>query len=81
MLRLGIEIAREYRYTQGIREVQARVLEAFGEDHYPHAMRLFDDLLQGETNALGLGDEGDLWRSWRHEYQLKKVATRPNISI
>ena len=70
---LGIEIARSYRYSEGIHEVRRRVKKRFGDDDYVNVMRLFDELLESDDNAAGLGDDGDLWRSWRHEYKLHKV--------
>lgn len=69
---LGIEIARSYRYSEGIHEVRRRVKKRFGDDDYVNVMRLFDELLESDDNAAGLGDDGDLWRSWRHEYKLHK---------
>ena len=70
---LGVEVARFYRYTEGIHEVQRRVMLRYGEKNYAKAMNNFYDLLEQEDNASGLGDEGDAWRSWRHDYTRRRV--------
>jgi len=82
---LGLEIPRLYRYDQGIHEVHRRLITRFGDEHFARAMGVFQDLLENEDNANGLGDDGDLYRSWRYDYRMRKVSrpfppfTLPNV--
>jgi hypothetical protein len=71
---LGLEIPRLYRYDQGIHEIHRRLITRFGDEHFARAMGIFQNLLEGEDNANGLGDDGDLYRSWRHDYKMRKVS-------
>lgn len=70
---LGEEIARFYRYTEGIHEVQKRLILRYGDENFAKAMSVFHELLELEDNASGLGDDGDFWRSWRHDYKQRRV--------
>ncbi|KAH0562527.1 hypothetical protein GP486_002787 [Trichoglossum hirsutum] len=69
---LGLEVPRLYRYDQGIHEIHRRLITRFGDEHFARAMGVFQSLLEGEDNANGLGDDGDLYRSWRHDYKMRK---------
>ncbi|KAI9847642.1 MAG: hypothetical protein M1838_000818 [Thelocarpon superellum] len=66
---LGVEIPRFYRYAEGIHEVRKRILLRYGDMNFGPVMALFRELLEQDDNAAGLGDDGDLWRSWRHDYK------------
>ncbi|KAI9790891.1 MAG: hypothetical protein M1816_004652 [Peltula sp. TS41687] len=66
---LGEEIPRLYRYARGIDEVRKRVILRYGDFNYGRAMGIFIQLLESEDCASGLGDTGDHWRSWRHDYK------------
>ncbi|KAI9828089.1 MAG: hypothetical protein M1832_003616 [Thelocarpon impressellum] len=68
---LGVEIPRFYRYAEGIHEVQKRIILRYGDENFAKAMGIFTHLLESDDNAAGLGDDGDLWRSWRHDYKLR----------
>ena len=72
---LGVEIPRFYRYAEGIHEVQKRIILRYGDENFAKAMGIFKQLLELDDNACGLGDDGDLWRSWRHDYKLRGVGT------
>ena len=76
---LGVEVARFYRYTEGIHEVQRRVMLRYGDKNYAKAMNNFYELLELDDNASGLGDEGDAWRSWRHDYSWRRVCLQEII--
>lgn len=71
---LGQEIPRFYRYRQGIHEVESRLIQRFGDMNYGKAMAVFHRLLESDDCASGLGDEGDLWRSWRHDFKHRGVS-------
>ncbi|KAI9657808.1 MAG: hypothetical protein M1829_006874 [Trizodia sp. TS-e1964] len=68
---LGLEIPRTYRYAQGIHEVQKRLILRYGDENIARVMDIFNSLLEDENNAAGLGDDGDVWRSWRHDYKMR----------
>ncbi|KAH0542001.1 hypothetical protein FGG08_003550 [Glutinoglossum americanum] len=76
---LGLEIPRLYRYDQGIHEIHRRLITRFGDEHFARAMGVFQSLLEGEDNANGLGDDGDLFRSWRYDYKMRK-SWQENLS-
>ena len=71
---LGVEIPRFYRYAEGIHEVQKRIILRYGDHNFAKAMGVFKELLELDDNACGLGDDGDLWRSWRYDYKLRRVS-------
>ena len=71
---IGVEIPRFYRYAEGIEEVRRRILLRYGDVGYAKALGIFTELLERDDNASGLGDDGDLWRSWRHDYKRRGVS-------
>ncbi|KAI9834154.1 MAG: hypothetical protein M1826_005265 [Phylliscum demangeonii] len=73
---LGAEIARFYRYAEGIHEVQKRIILRYGDENCAQAMHIFRELLEADDNASGLGDDGDVWRSWRHDHMLRPNSSR-----
>ncbi|KAI9679489.1 MAG: hypothetical protein M1817_005511 [Caeruleum heppii] len=66
---LGLEIPRFYRFNKGIHEVQKRIISRYGDENFGRAMAVFREMLEDADNAWGLGDDGDLWRSWRHDWR------------
>lgn len=71
---LGEEIPILYRYREGIHEVQKRIILRYGDMNYGKAMKVFNQLLECDNCASGLGDAGDPWRSWRHDYKNRGVS-------
>ncbi|KAI9836426.1 MAG: hypothetical protein M1819_001457 [Sarea resinae] len=72
---LGTEITRYFRYAEGVQEVKQRFVTRYGDTNTPKAMSIFYDVLRGENNASGLGDEGDIWRTWRHDFKLQGIPS------
>jgi hypothetical protein len=72
--RLAPYIPREYRYAEGIHEVRAKIFGQYGAKLYSKAMGIFYDLLESDDTASGHGDDGDVWRSWRHDFKNRKAS-------
>lgn len=70
---LGNEIPTLFRYAEGIHEVQKRLILRYGDENMASAMGVFRELLE-DDDASGLGDEGDIWRSWRHDHKYRSVS-------
>ena len=56
-----------YRYAQGIDEVRQRLILRFGDTNYNKAMGIFNSIMR-DSRASGLGDEEDIWQSWRFSF-------------
>jgi len=70
---LGFEIPGFFRYAEGIHEVQKRLILRYGDENIARAMGVFRELLE-DDDASGLGDDGDMWRSWRHDHKYRSVS-------
>ena len=62
-----------YPFSVGIEEVYSLLLEHYGESTIADAMSVLHELLEDQHNASGIGDDGDAWRSWRHEWRHRNV--------
>jgi hypothetical protein len=71
---IGEQIVPFYPFTFGIDEVYTQLLQRYGEDWVADALSVLQDLLEAEDNANGLGDDGDIWRSWRHSWRHRNVC-------
>lgn len=60
-------IPQGFRYAQGIDQVRTRLMLRYGDANLDRAMGIFNEILEDDSTT-GLGDEGDVWRSWRHSY-------------
>ncbi len=70
---LGFQIPLVYRYAEGIHEVQKRLIVRYGDENIARAMGVFREVLEVD-DASGLGDDGDMWRSWRHDHKHRRVS-------
>ena len=61
-----------YRYTQGVDEVRRRLILRFGDVNYSSAMGIFNSIMRN-GHASGLGDEDDIWQSWRFSFSHSRV--------
>ncbi|KAK4935742.1 hypothetical protein LTR10_023242 [Elasticomyces elasticus] len=66
---VGIRVVPFYPFSFGMEEVYSLILERYGYDGIPDATSVLQDLLESEGDASGLGDDGDIWRSWRHSWR------------
>ena len=73
---LGLEkcLPQLYRYKEGVEEVRKRLMIRFGDTNLGRSMKIFNSILE-DDDATGLGDEGDIWRSWRHSFVHCHVST------
>lgn len=70
---LAFEIPTVFRYADGIHEVQKRLILRYGDENIARAMGVFKELLEVD-DASGMGDDGDMWRSWRHDHKHRRVS-------
>ena len=68
------EIPLNYRYAEGIHEVRKRLILRYGDMNFAKAMNTFQGLLESDDIGAGLGDDADLWRSWRHDHKTRRVS-------
>ena len=69
----GSGLPRDFRYAQGIDQVRTRLMLRYGDRNLDRAMGIFNEILESRS-ASGLGDEGDVWRSWRHSHTHCRVS-------
>ena len=73
-------IPYHFRYKQGIEFVIRRLMQRYGDMNLDKALGVFNDILESGS-ASGLGDDDDVWRSWRYSYHHQHVSLEPpNIS-
>ena len=77
---LAYEIPIVFRYADGIHEVQKRLILRYGDENIARAMGVFQELLE-DDDASGMGDDGDMWRSWRHDYKHRKVSCLARVRV
>jgi len=70
---IGEKIVPLYPFTIGIEEVYSLILEQYGYASLPDATSVLQELLEDDGSASGLGDDGDIWRSWRHSWRHRNV--------
>jgi hypothetical protein len=70
---IGAQIVPFYPFSFGIDEVYTLLLERYGEDWVADALSVLHELMEADDNAGGLGDDGDIWRSWRHSWRHRNV--------
>ena len=77
---VGQRIVPFYPFTVGVEEVYSLILERYGRTHIADALSVLQDLLEDEGNASGAGDDGDIWRSWRHGWRHRAVSLHQALS-
>ncbi len=77
----GAELARIFRYRDAIDELHHRLMCRYGDRNISKAIAVLRSLLE-DDDACGLGDDGDAFRCWRHEWKHRDVRdqflARPN---
>ena len=71
---VGARVVPFYPFSFGMEEVYSLMLERYGTAGIPDATSVLQDLLENEGTAGGLGDDGDIWRSWRHSWRHRNVS-------
>jgi hypothetical protein len=70
---VGERVVQCYPFSFGMEEVYSLILERYGYAGLPDATSVLQDLLEDEGTAGGFGDDGDIWRSWRHSWRHRNV--------
>lgn len=73
---LGSKIVQFYPFSVGMDEVYTQILITYGQDGAADALSVLHELLEDDSVALGSGDDGDIWRSWRHSWRHRNVSDR-----
>lgn len=75
---LGQKVVQFYPFSVGIEEVYAHIVDEYGTSGAPDALSVLQELLEDDTTAAGAGDDGDIWRSWRHCWRHRNVLDLPD---
>ena len=68
-------IPLNFRYKQGIEYIRTRLMHRYGDMNLNKALGVFNDVLENGS-ASGLGDDDDIWRTWRHSYHHQHVSPK-----
>ena len=71
---VGARVVPFYPFTFGMEEVYSLMLKKYGASGIPDATSVLQDLLENEGAAGGFGDDGDIWRSWRHSWRHRNAS-------
>ena len=71
---VGERIVPFYPFFVGIEEVYAVLVERYDRSRIADALSVLHELLEDDDNASGIGDDGDIWRSWRHCWRHRNVS-------
>ena len=70
---VGERVVPAYPFDYGMEEVYSLILEKYGYQGIADAISVLQDLLEDDDVATGIGDDGDIWRSWRHHWKRRNV--------
>lgn len=70
---VGARVVPYYPFSFGMEEVYSLILEKYGYSGLPDATSVLQELLEDDDSANGFGDDGDIWRSWRHSWRHRNV--------
>lgn len=71
---VGRVIVPRLPFSFGMEEVYARILDTYGVKGISDAISVLEELLEDETSAGGFGDDGDVFRPWRHGWRHRNVS-------
>lgn len=71
---VGIRVVPTYPFSFGMEEVYSMILEHYGHTGVPDVTSVLQELLESDSIAAGFGDDGDVWRSWRHSWRHRNVS-------
>ena len=72
---LGQRLVQFYPFSVGMEEVLTQIVNRYGFHGAPDAMSVLQELLEDDSTAAGVGDDGDIWRSWRHNWRHRNVRS------
>lgn len=70
---VGEDVVPFFPFSFGIEKVYALLFDRYGKPQIADAVSVLHELLEDENNANGVGDDGDIWRSWRHHWRHRDV--------
>lgn len=71
---LGQRVVQFYPFSVGIEEVYTSIVDKYGYSGACDAISVLQELLEDDTTADGVGDDGDIWRSWRWSWRHRNVS-------
>jgi hypothetical protein len=75
---VGARVVPNYPFSYGMEEVHSLIVEEYGQDGVPDVTSLLHELLEEDNTSSGIGDDGDIWRSWRYHWRHRNV--RPSLA-
>ena len=70
---VGARVVPNYPFSYGMEEVHSLIIEQYGYEGIPDVTSVLQELLEEDDAATGIGDDGDIWRSWRHNWRHRNV--------
>lgn len=70
---IGARVVPNYPFSYGMEEVHSLIIEQYGYEGIPDVTSVLQELLEEDDTATGIGDDGDIWRSWRHNWRHRNV--------
>lgn len=77
---IGQRIVPLYPFSYGIDEVFNQIIDQYGFDGAADVLSVLQELLEDDGSAAGAGDDGDIWRSWRHGWRHRNVCISALVS-
>jgi hypothetical protein len=71
---VGLKVVPNYPFSYGMEEVYSLIVEEYGFNAVPDVTSVLQELLEEDDVATGIGDEGDIWRSWRYNWRHRNVG-------
>ena len=71
---LGQKVVQFYPFSVGMDEVFAQIVDRYGHEGSADVISVLQELLEDDHTATGFGDDGDIWRSWRHAWRHRNVS-------
>jgi hypothetical protein len=72
---VGARVVPNYPFSFGMEEVYSLIIESYGYEGVPDVTSVLEELLEDDDTATGVGDDGDIWRSWRHYWRHRNVRS------
>lgn len=76
---IGSRTVPNYPFSFGMEEVYSLILDRYEFGGISDVTSLLQELLEDDRNATGLGDDSDVWRSWRHGWRHRNVVAESQL--
>lgn len=70
---LGQRTVQFYPFSVGMEEVYVHIVDEYEFAGAADALSVLHELLEDDCTSAGIGDDGDIWRSWRHAWRHRNV--------